>query len=78
MIQQTFEAAINTKLHPRSQIDICVQIIQSDGSLLATAINASTFALVDAGIPMIDFVCACSVGYLDGTPLLGTLNSSYS
>ena len=34
-------------------------------------INAATMALIDAGVPMRDFVCACSAGYLEDTPLLG-------
>lgn len=28
-------------------------------------------ALIDAGVPMRDFVCACSAGYIEDTPLLG-------
>lgn len=34
------------------------------------AINAATLALVNAGIPMRDLVCACAAGCIDGTPLL--------
>ena len=30
-------------------------------------VNAGTLALIDAGIPMKDFVCACSATYLDDT-----------
>jgi len=33
---------------------------------LCAAINAATLALMDAGIPMKDFVCACSAGYVGG------------
>lgn len=33
---------------------------------LCAAINAATLALMDAGIPMKDFVCACSAGYAGG------------
>lgn len=42
---------------------------------LAACINASTLALIDAGIAMQDFVVACDAGYLDSTVLLG---ASYS
>ena len=35
------------------------------------SINAGTLALIDAGIPMKDFVCACSATFLEDTPLLG-------
>lgn len=34
-------------------------------------VNAATMALIDAGVPMKDFVCACSAGYIEDTPLLG-------
>lgn len=34
-------------------------------------VNAATMALIDAGVPIKDFVCACSAGYIEDTPLLG-------
>lgn len=37
------------------------------------SINAGTLALIDAGIPMKDFVCASSATYLEDTPMLGEL-----
>lgn len=39
--------------------------------VLQTAINAVTLALVDAGIPMNDFICATSAGLVDGNAILG-------
>jgi len=33
-------------------------------------INAATLALIDAGIPMLDYVCACSAGCIEGEPVL--------
>ncbi|KAF8339660.1 ribosomal protein S5 domain 2-type protein, partial [Cantharellus anzutake] len=69
-IRSTFEPVIQTALYPRSNIDINVQVLQSDGSLLQTAINATTLALVDAGIAMTDLVCAITCGLYDATPLL--------
>jgi hypothetical protein len=71
MIQETFESCVLLKLFPRSQIDIFVEIIQSDGSALSAAINATTLALIDAGVPLADFICACSVGMLDNQPIIG-------
>ena len=35
------------------------------------SINAVTLALINAGIPMKDFVCSCAAGYIEGTPILG-------
>lgn len=45
-------------------------MLQSDGSLLQAAINATSLALVDAGIAMADFVCAITCGLHDTTSLL--------
>ena len=39
----------------------------------AACINAVTMALIDAGVPMKDFVCACNAGFIDDTPLVGEL-----
>ncbi|XP_064410076.1 exosome complex component RRP41 [Latimeria chalumnae] len=69
-LKQTFEAAILTKLYPRSQIDIYVQILQSDGGNYCACVNAATLAIIDAGIPMRDYVCACSAGFIEDTPLV--------
>ena len=33
-------------------------------------INAATLALIDAGIPMKDYVCAVTAGVIDGTVVL--------
>lgn len=70
LLSRTFGAAIMTNLYPRAQIDIFVQVLQSDGGVLHAAINAATLALIDAGIAMKDFVTACSVGWIDNTPIL--------
>mmetsp|Transcript_24172 Transcript_24172/g.39711 ORF Transcript_24172/g.39711 Transcript_24172/m.39711 type:complete len:248 (-) Transcript_24172:730-1473(-) len=70
IIRQTFESAILTHLFPRSQINIYLQVIQSDGGTRSACINAASLALMDAGIPMKDFLCSCAACYIDGTPLL--------
>nr|XP_033788899.1 exosome complex component RRP41 [Geotrypetes seraphini] len=69
-LKQTFEAAILTQLYPRSQIDIYVQILQADGGNYCACVNAATLAIMDAGIPMRDYVCACSTGFIEDTPLV--------
>ena len=63
MLQKAMEAAILLQLYPRTRIEISVVILADDGGRLCAAINAATLALQDAGIPMKDFVCACSAGY---------------
>lgn len=47
----------------------CYQILQSDGGNYSVCVNAATLAVIDAGIPMRDYVCACTVGFVDETPL---------
>lgn len=69
-LRQTFEAAIKTELYPRSQIDIFVEVVQADGGNYCACVNAATLALIDAGIPMKDYVCACTVGFTNDIPLV--------
>lgn len=64
-IASTFESAIMTELYPRSVIEISIQVLQADGSVLAVAINAATLALMDAGVAMKDFVCACTASVVE-------------
>ncbi|KNE63724.1 hypothetical protein AMAG_08811 [Allomyces macrogynus ATCC 38327] len=66
----TFEAVVDTSIYPRSQIDIYLQIMQADGGQVQACINAATLALINAGVAMRDYVVACTVGNVDGTPLL--------
>jgi len=63
-LQKTFETVIMTELYPRSQIDIYVQALQSDGSCVATCVNAATLALIDAGVPLKDYLCASSSSHV--------------
>ncbi|CAA7265594.1 unnamed protein product [Cyclocybe aegerita] len=69
-IKSTFEPVVQTGLYPRSQIDIFIQVVQQDGGLLQACINGTTLALMSAGIPMLDFVCAVSGGVYSTHPLL--------
>lgn len=58
------------QLTRRTQIDIYLHMIQSDGGALPVSVNAASLALVDAGVAMSDLVVACSAGYLDGMPVM--------
>jgi exosome complex component RRP41 len=69
-LRKTFESVILTHLYPNSQIEIFLQLLQNDGSTFAACINATTLALVDAGIPMRDYLVSCTAGYIDGTALI--------
>ena len=73
-IRRAFEPVVQTQLYPRSHIDVSICVLQSDGGVRSAAINATSLALVDAGVAMEDFVCSCSAGSVQGQLLLD-LNS---
>lgn len=72
-IKQIFESCILTNLYPQSQISIYPQVLQSDGGELAASINATSLALMDAGIALNDFVVASTAGFVQQTTLCGKL-----
>lgn len=69
-VRRVFEPVIQAQLYPRSQIDVSITLLQSDGGVRSAAVNATTLALMDAGVALEDFVCACSAGSVQGTLLL--------
>eukprot|EP00128_Syssomonas_multiformis_P010069 Colp12_sorted_trinity150504_noHs@18515 len=69
-IRKVFENVILTTLHPRTSIQIIVQVLHDDGALLACAINATCLALMDAGIAMKGLACATSAILTSDTRLL--------
>lgn len=73
-VRNVFEPVVQTQLYPRSQIDVSIALLQADGGVRSAAINATTLALIDAGVALEDFVCACSAGSVQGALLLD-LNS---
>lgn len=69
-IRDIFENVILTHLFPNSQIDIFLEVLQSDGSNLSACVNAATLAIIHAGIPIKDFVISCSASLIDDTPIV--------
>ena len=63
MLQTALEATLLLQTYPRQRIIIQVTVMADDGGRLCTALNAATLAVLDAGIPMKDFCCACSAGH---------------
>lgn len=47
-----------------------LQVLQADGGNYSACVNAATLALVDAGIPLKDYVCACTAGFVRDTPIV--------
>lgn len=62
IIRQTFESVVMLDLYPRSEINVVVHVLEADGSLTCTIINAVCLALMDAGIMTSDMMTACSAG----------------
>lgn len=69
-IREVFDNVILTNLFPNSQIDIFLEVLQSDGSNMSACINAATLALIHAGIPIKDFVVSCSATLIDENTLV--------
>ncbi|KAI9861347.1 MAG: Exosome non-catalytic core component [Vezdaea acicularis] len=61
-ISNTFTSAILTHLYLHSSISIALHVLSQDGALLAACINATTLALIDAGIALTDYVVSCTAG----------------
>lgn len=61
-VSSAFATTIFTSAYPHSVITIILHVLSQDGSLLAACLNAATLALIDAGVPMKDYVSACTVG----------------
>jgi exosome complex component RRP41 len=70
LLKRALEATILLQLYPKSRIQVNVVILADDGGRLCAAINAASLALVDAGIPCKDLLCACSAGYAGETTLV--------
>lgn len=73
-MSSAFSSTLFTQLYPHSTIHIDLSILSLDGALLAACINAATLALIDAGVPMSDYIVACTSGTTTTTSS-STLNS---
>ncbi|GAA5876889.1 hypothetical protein JCM1840_002693 [Sporobolomyces johnsonii] len=70
-VKNTFEPVLLLHLYPRSSIDIYLQVLENDGAVLQAVINATTLALISAGLPLSDYVCALSLASYPSLPPLG-------
>ena len=69
-VRSVFEPVVQIHQYPRTQIDVSITLLQADGGVRPACINATTLALIDAGIAMEDFVCACTAGAIQSALLL--------
>lgn len=56
-----FQSVIFGHLFMHSTILVTLHVLSQDGSLLAACVNATTLALIDAGVPMSDYISAVTV-----------------
>lgn len=69
-LQRAFQEAVLDHLHPRTEIVVHLNVIAQDGGMVGACFNAMSLALIDAGIPMYNYVSGCGVAVYDTVPLL--------
>jgi len=64
VLRQLAEGSIVLELHPRTVVQIVIQVECDEGAVLAAAMNAACCALIDAGVPLRHTWAAasCAVG----------------
>lgn len=65
-LRQALISVIKTELYPWSQIDVYVEVLHADGGIYPACVNAATLALIDAGIPLKEYVIACTASLANG------------
>lgn len=63
--KEAFENVVMLSDFPGSEIDIFIEVLQSDGGTRAAGITAAAVALASAGIHMKDLIYAVSAGKID-------------
>lgn len=58
-VQQALSASVQLHRFPKSVVDVYIFVLEAGGGEVATAINAASVALADAGIELYDLVAAC-------------------
>ena len=61
-VEEALSAAALLQTYPGRRIVVHCTVLADDGGSQCAALNAACLALVDAGIPLKDFCCACSAG----------------
>lgn len=77
-IKGLYEGVLVREGLTHSEIDVNVLVLQDDGSSESAAINSITLALIEAGVPLRDFILSCTAGYYRDTPILDVTYSETS
>ncbi|GAB5356812.1 hypothetical protein AAMO2058_000321000 [Amorphochlora amoebiformis] len=65
MVEDCLSSVILVKMHPLTRIQIVIQLLDVDGSILSCAINGAMMGLIDAGIQCNKLLAAVTVTQLD-------------
>lgn len=60
-VRQSFEPLLVLSLHPRCKIEITIQVVRDCGGVVAAALNATTLALIDAGVAATALLSAVTI-----------------
>ena len=69
-LRELAQSCVLTSLHPRTLIQMTIQVLHEDGSIFAAAVNAMMLALMDAGIPMKTYAFAVSLAVVNDELIL--------
>lgn len=69
LLQDTLTPALRLETFPNSTVDVYINVLEADGSVLAAAITASSVAIMLAGIEMKDLVIGSSFASASSTLL---------
>lgn len=66
LLEEALSSVILLEEFPGAQIEVYVEVLQSDGGTRVASLTAASVALAQAGIPMLDLISAVAVGKVDG------------
>lgn len=75
-IEGAFAPVVLRHLYPRSVISVHVSVTEADGSIMASAVNAVSLALLDAGVAMLEPLVAITVGLYAGAHVVPSPEAS--
>ena len=67
VVRLALDSVVFVEDYPRTGIEIYAEIMQANASTRCAGLNAAALALADAGVPMRELVCSCSVGKVEDT-----------
>lgn len=69
-LQEALETVVRRETFPNAVVDVYINVIEDDGSVLAASITAASVALSLAGIQLLDTITACTTVFTPSVPLI--------